>query len=88
MTTSTATLQAASNDQPTDESCRLLRPREVADVLQVSVRSVYSLVAAGRLRACRVGIGMGTIRVHPVDLARFISDLRGTSHARPEQPRL
>ena len=65
---------------------RLLRPREVAARLQVGVRTVYALVASQRLRAVRVGIGAGTIRIHEADLHAYLSALRGLAPQPPSAP--
>lgn len=54
----------------------LLRPADVAAQLQVSVRTIYALVATGHLRSCRIGLRSGAIRVHPQDLADYVARLR------------
>ena len=41
----------------------LLRVKEVSEHLGVSIGWVYQLVAAGRLKHLRVGLGRGTIRI-------------------------
>jgi excisionase family DNA binding protein len=40
---------------PTETDNRLLRVREVADVMRVSTMTVYRLIHAGELTAARVG---------------------------------
>jgi len=55
---------------------RLMRPNDVAVVLGVSKRTVYSIIARGDLPACRIGLGAGTIRIHPDDLASYLEQLR------------
>lgn len=60
----------------TAEDVRLLRPEEVAEVLRVSVRTVYNVVRRGDLTACRIGLGDGRIRIHPEDLAAYVTQLR------------
>jgi excisionase family DNA binding protein len=62
--------------QPDPEICRLLRPHEVAQMLGVSRRTIYALVQAGQLTACRIGVGAGTIRIHPDDLTAYVRHLR------------
>ncbi len=49
--------------------------REAAARLEVSPSTVYGLVAAGKLKCCRVGMGRGVIRVYEEHIAEFI---RGT----------
>ena len=65
---------------PTDQALRqierLLRPPEVAELLGVSRRTVYALISHGDLRACRIGLGAGTLRIHPADLEDFLAKLR------------
>lgn len=46
----------------------LLSVKEAASELGVSRSSVYGLVKAGALRAFRVGLGRGTIRIEVDDL--------------------
>jgi excisionase family DNA binding protein len=65
---------------------RLLRASEAAEVLSVSTRTVYALVASGKLRACRIGVRGGTIRFHPRDLASYIADLRRGRDQSPDAP--
>lgn len=67
---------------------RLLRPDEVAAVLGVSKRTVYALVNRGDLRACRIGLGAGTIRVHPADLQDFLAKLRQLTDPLPVEQRV
>jgi excisionase family DNA binding protein len=61
----------------TTETDRLLRPREVAARLQVGLRTVYALIACKKLRAIRIGIGAGTIRIHEADFQTYVAALRG-----------
>ena len=65
---------------------QLLRPKEVATLLQVSARTVYALVASGQLRACRVGVRNGAIRVHAQDLADYVTRLRQQTCRSPDGP--
>lgn len=56
-----------------EEQKRLLTVGEVALVLRVSPRYVYSLVEDGRLPALRIGSGSrAPWRVDPVDLRDFL----------------
>ena len=61
---------------------RLLRPQDVAERLQVSRRMIYSLIARGDLRSCRVG---GAIRIHPDDLADYLDQLRRRVNQPPDE---
>ena len=76
---------AEQSRQPSNEPL-LLRPAEVAARLQVSVRTVYALVASGHLRPCRVGLRKGAIRVHPLDLADYVAGLRQQACRPPDVP--
>jgi excisionase family DNA binding protein len=54
---------------------RLLKPKEVAEVLSISEREVRDLCAAGDLRAGKL---RGRLwRIHPDDLDAYVRDLRG-----------
>ncbi|WP_246271617.1 helix-turn-helix domain-containing protein [Amycolatopsis acididurans] len=45
------------------ESTRLYRVRAVAEALDVSLATIYRAVESGALRAVRLGVGKGTIRI-------------------------
>ena len=61
---------------------RLLSFDEVAEILCVSSRTVYTLVKRGELSALKVGSGN---RVDPLDLRRFIEQAkRPGGSAQPE----
>jgi excisionase family DNA binding protein len=49
-----------------------MRVREAAARLEVSTATVYALVASGKLRCCRVGVGRGVIRISEDQLADFL----------------
>jgi excisionase family DNA binding protein len=49
--------------------------KQAADKLEVSQATVYALVASGRLRCYRVGMGRGCIRISDEHLAEY---LKGT----------
>jgi excisionase family DNA binding protein len=53
---------------------RLLDYGSVAEILGVSPRTVYTLCKSGRLPAVRV---MGSVRIDPRDLERFINEAKG-----------
>jgi excisionase family DNA binding protein len=57
----------------TDPLPRLMRLDEVADVLDVSVKTVRRRIEAGELPVIRDG---GVVRVHPNDLSRYVSARR------------
>jgi excisionase family DNA binding protein len=48
-----------------------LRVRDVAGQLEVSASTVYGLIAAGKLRCTRVGLGRGVIRISDEQLAEY-----------------
>ncbi|HVX10002.1 MAG TPA: helix-turn-helix domain-containing protein [Pirellulales bacterium] len=52
-----------AGQQPAAASDAPLTIKEAADVMGIGVRTVYSLVAAGKLRHSRFGAGRGTIRI-------------------------
>jgi len=54
----------------------LLTVREAAGRLGVSSKTIYALVAAGKLRHQRVGNGRGAIRIRPADLDRTVETPR------------
>jgi excisionase family DNA binding protein len=61
----------------------LLKTKEVAARLSVSQATVYALVASGRLRHCRVGLGRGAIRVTEEQLEEYI---RSSEHYVADAP--
>lgn len=66
----------------------LLTVKQAADRLGVSQRTIYDLVACGRLRCQRVGVGRGTIRIQPSDLDGCITEpvQVAYNHLTPRQP--
>lgn len=50
-----------------------MRVGEAAKRLDVSKSTVYGLIAAGKLKCCRVGLGRGAIRIMDAHLAEFLS---------------
>lgn len=54
----------------------LLTVRDVSQVLQVSVASVYAMVAEGKIAFLRVGTGRGSIRIDQRDLDEYLSTCR------------
>lgn len=51
---------------------RALKPAEVAERLQVSVRTVQREIREGRLKACRIGSSKKLFRVTPQQLADYM----------------
>lgn len=52
---------------------QLLTLQQVADRLQVSMSTVRRLVAAGKLKAVRIG---RNLRVRPEDLSKYIEEAK------------
>lgn len=48
-----------------------MRPTDAAEALQVSIRSVYTMIDRGELRACR--IGTRTVRVYRDQIEEIIA---------------
>jgi len=46
--------------------------KQAATRLEVSQATVYALVAAGKLRCSRVGLGRGVIRISDEQLAEYL----------------
>jgi len=57
-----------------DATPRLLSYRQVAEILGVTARTVYTLVRRGALAAVRFG---GNVRIDPRDLEAFIEKAKG-----------
>jgi excisionase family DNA binding protein len=55
------------------ETPRLLRPREAAAALAISVRTLFDLAKGGKLNAIQIG---RSVRYDPADLAAFIARQR------------
>jgi excisionase family DNA binding protein len=47
--------------------------KKAAERLEVSQATVYALVAAGKLRCVRVGLGRGTIRIMEEHIADYLA---------------
>ena len=58
--------------------------RQAAERLEVSLSLAYLLIAEGKLRAMRHGIGRGTIRITEDQLEEY---LRSAGNAEPEKLR-
>ena len=62
---------------------RLLKPAEVADILQVSRAMAYKLLNQGEIPSVRIG---KSVRVRRADLERYINE-RGDQNTSPMLPR-
>jgi len=65
---------------------RFLRPDEVAEVLNVSVAQVYTLMRSGQLAAVKIG-RRGVWRVSAEMLEAYIGNLEREAHARSRDAR-
>ncbi len=66
-----------------------MRVREAAARLEVSPATVYALVASGRLRCYRVGMGRGCIRISDDQLAAYLESAEPVARPAPTPaPRL
>ncbi len=61
----------------------MLTVKQVAARLQISLSSVYELIARGQLPAFRLGPRRGAIRVRPEDLASYLAATSITGTATP-----
>jgi excisionase family DNA binding protein len=52
----------------------MLTVKQAAERLAVSQHTIYDLIEVGRLRCKRIGMGRGTIRIHPSDLDVCLAD--------------
>jgi excisionase family DNA binding protein len=64
-----------------DEVPRFLRPEEVAEVLNVTVSQVYTLMRTGQLPAVKIG-RRGVWRVSQESLEAYIAELRRDAETR------
>lgn len=58
---------------PKEQRRPLMEPWDVADVLNVSRKTVYAMAAAGRLRSIKFG---GVLRFDPADVDSYIEASR------------
>jgi excisionase family DNA binding protein len=66
-----------------------MRVKQAAAVLEVSPSTVYALVATGRLRCYRVGLGRGAIRISAEQIAEFQRSAEpAAANPPPPPPRL
>jgi excisionase family DNA binding protein len=60
---------------------KLLTPREVADMLNIGLVTVYQWASAGRLPVIRLGGERPTLRFRPEDIERLIEDLKAPENS-------
>jgi excisionase family DNA binding protein len=58
-----------------------------AERLEVSPSTIYGLVAAGKLKCCRVGLRRGVIRISEEQLAAFMTGAEPVVIKPPAPPR-
>lgn len=54
------------------EKAKTLTVKQAARQIGVHKNTIYALIQAGRLRAYRVGVGRGTIRIVADDMSRVV----------------
>lgn len=59
-----------------------MRVRDVAARLEVSPSLVYQLIAAGKLRCTRHGLGRGTVRISEEQLAAYLAESESIAEPR------
>lgn len=60
-------------NQPNQESLKLLKVKEVAQILRVNVNKVYDLIRKGHITALK----LGDLKVTRFELTRFINEASG-----------
>ena len=55
---------------------KIMKPAEVAEVLKVSLPTVYAIISKGLLPAVRIGTKRGVVRVCEEDLMAYIASRR------------
>lgn len=55
------------------ETTRLYRVRAVAELLDISVATIYRAVDTGALRAVRLGVGKGAVRIPGVAIEEYVA---------------
>ena len=69
-------------DAATGSAPRLPTIEQVADLCQVSTKTVYRAIRSGALNACRLGRG-GAYRVKPEEMESWIEACSGAARERP-----
>jgi len=62
---------------------KVLTVKQAAKQVGVHKNTIYALVQAGRLRAYRVGVGRGTIRIDPTGLPGIMRFNDDNNHEPP-----
>lgn len=72
-----------------NEGSNSVTVKMAAQRLEVSPATIYSLIAAGKLRCVRIGMGRGAIRIMEEHVAEFLQGAatRSAQPAMPEPPR-
>ena len=60
--------------------------KDAAARLEVSPSLVYALIASGRLRCTRHGLGRGCIRISEEQLAEYLASVEQAEPAAPHRP--
>lgn len=60
--------------------------RQAAERLEVSPQLVYALLAAGRLRCVRIGVGRGVIRILDEHVAEYLAGAQAAVKPPPPPP--
>lgn len=60
--------------------------KQAAARLEVSAATVYGLVAAGKLRCHRVGLGRGCIRISEEHIVQYLSGAERGGEVMPHPP--
>jgi excisionase family DNA binding protein len=63
----------------------LLKPRDVAQRLNVSLSTVYGLVESGKLACHRIGCRRGAVRVSEQDLDAYVASCRNGIDDQPKR---
>jgi excisionase family DNA binding protein len=63
-----------------------MKVKEAAARLEVSAATIYGLVAAGKLRCHRVGLGRGAIRITEEHVAEYLSGAQPIARPVPAKP--
>ncbi|MCY2967400.1 MAG: helix-turn-helix domain-containing protein [Planctomycetota bacterium] len=68
----------------------LLKPRQLAERLNVSLSTVYGLIETGKIACHRIGRGRGAVRVSEEDLADYLASCRNAekNQTKPPRPRV
>ncbi len=72
----------------------LLKPRQLAERLNVSLSTVYGLIETGKIACHRIGVGRGAVRVSESQLAEYLESTKNECReqgiripeARPRRP--